>query len=99
MPAGNHHYTPHGHWWETPKSSTVPRLIFKTARNLALTALFFYGLNAYRAMLWNYTYTSFIGKTMTLGNVSTATHEPASVEYIDKLKAEEAERKKRRASS
>jgi hypothetical protein len=86
MPAGNHHYTPHGFWHQTPPGATVPRLVLKTCRDLAFLGLFIVGVNAYRSLQWKYTYTSFIGKTITMEKVSQLTHEPASVEVIDSLK-------------
>lgn len=59
---------------------------------IVITSVFL--IDRYRSMAWNYTYTNFIGKTMSFGKLTTLTHEPATVEEIDRLKAAEAERKK-----
>jgi hypothetical protein len=97
MPAGNHHYTPSGFWYQNPSGSTIPRLVFRSVRSVAFLGLVIVSINAYKALQVDYTYTNFIGKTMTYGKVSQYTHEPASAETIDKLKAENAAKKKLRS--
>lgn len=95
MPAGNHHYTPNGFWWQTPSSATLPRLVLGSIRNSILAGLSVVAYCAWRSLQYNHTYTCFQGKTITMGKMTLLTHEPASVEEIDKLKAEEAQRKKK----
>lgn len=99
MPEGNHHHTPHGLWYQEPTPSSVPRLFAKTAGKIGGLLTFYYLFNQFRSIQWTYTYTSFIGKTMSFGKISTFTHEPLSVEEIDRLKAAEAEKKKKSRGS
>lgn len=96
MPVGNKHYTPSGIWWEQPAPRTYGPLFAKTFIKNGLTILAIFGLWAWRDMQQNYTYTNFRGKMMTFGNLSSLTHEPLSVEEIDKLR--EAERNKKEAA-
>lgn len=94
MPQGNAHQTPPGLWYKEPNTSSIPKLCMKSAGKLALVFSAIFLLDRYRSLSWKYTYTNFIGKTMSFGNLTTLTHQPATVGEIDRLKAAEAERKK-----
>lgn len=94
MPEGNAHQFPPGLWYQEPTTSSIPRLLLKSVGKVALLFAFLSCVEAYRSLARNYTYTNFIGRTMTFGTLSTDTHEPATTEEIDRLKAAEAERKK-----
>lgn len=52
-----------------------------------------YALFSFRDLQRFYTYANFRGKVLSLGNISSLTHEPLSVEEIDKLKEAERARK------
>lgn len=94
MPQGNHHMTPSGNWVHDPTTSSIPKLMWITARRVAGMAAIIAALVGFRSLSYKYTYTNFLGKTMSLGTITTATHEPLSVEEVDKLKAAEAEKKR-----
>lgn len=94
MPEGNHHTTPPGLWYQEPTTSSIPKLLARSAGKIAALFGILFVFDRYRSLQWTYTYTRFIGKTMSLGTITTDTHEPLSVEEIDRLKGAEAERKK-----
>lgn len=94
MPQGNAHTIPHGYWFFNPSTNKLSHLVLQSCGKLVLLGFCLTGVHYYRSMSWKYTYNSFIGRTMTLGTTSIDTHEPLSVEEIDKLKAEQAERKR-----
>lgn len=94
MPQGNAGALPSGLWNRNPTTSSLPRLIWGTVRTHLLLGVVFFCVQEYRALGWKYTYPSFIGKTISLGTISTDTHEPLSTEEIDRLKEAEAERKR-----
>lgn len=96
MPQGNHQWLPSGIWYQKPASSSYPKLVLATCRQVGLVVSFLVLYNGYRSMAWNWTYTEYIGKTMTQGKYSIATHEPASVEYIDQLKREMEEKRQKK---
>lgn len=86
MPTGNHHLSPPGIWWQEPQTSSIPRLLFRSARQIGCLAFVIYLGQKYRSMSWNYTYTNFLGKTTVFGQKTRLKHEPLSAEEIDKLK-------------
>lgn len=99
MPQGNAHELPHGIWWTDPTTSSYKRLLLRSAARFAGFAFVWYCIFEYRSLAYKYTYTQFIGKTMTLGSSIKLNHEPLSVEEIDKLKEAEAIRKKARLTN
>lgn len=94
MPHGNHHSVPHGIWFFEPTTRSVGKLVLKSCRNVALSFLALTAFYEYRSLAWKYTYNNFVGRSMIYGAHTTNTHEPASMEYIDQLKAEMAERRR-----
>lgn len=94
MPQGNSQFLPSGIWSFGPTTASVPRLFLRTCRNLTGFIFVCYLLSEWRVMQSKKVYNRFVGRTMTLGTLNTDTHEPLSVEEIDKLKAAEAERKR-----
>lgn len=93
MPQGNAHVTPPGLWYQEPKPSSYRKLFFKSCRNVLAFSVIVTCLQQYRSLSWNYTYKSFIGRTMSLGKLTVLDHEPLSAEEIDRLKKEQQERR------
>lgn len=68
--------------------------LFRAAAvKMSVLLLITYGVFKFRDLQQHVTYRNFKGRMMTLGPMSTLTHEPLSVEEVDKLKAAERERK------
>lgn len=95
MPQGAHHFTPPGLWYQTPKTSTIPRLLLGSFSQLLMGVAVYFGIVEFRKLQYTYTYKNFIGRTMSFGNVTTLTHEPLSTAEIDKLFEEQEARKRR----
>lgn len=88
MPQGQHHYVPSGIWFQPPSTHSYKILFLKSIRNNVLWACaigLFWGAKAATA---KYSFPNFTGRSMTYGTNAIASHEPASVEYIDQLKRE-----------
>ena len=91
MPQGNAAWYPSGLWYFDPKDSktTVPKLMFKSARSVFYIYLAYEAFHHYRKMGWTYTYPNFVGKSVFCGNLNTLTHEPLTAEQIDQLRREQ----------
>lgn len=94
MPQGNAISQPTGIWHGDPVRFSIPYMMLRTCFRVSLMGTAIAGFWYFRVLARDYTYTEYIGKTISLGKLSVLTHEPLSVAEIDKLKAEEAARKK-----
>lgn len=99
MPQGNAGYLPSGLWWMKPDPQTYGPLILKSAKLFGLwsTALGF--AVSIRYINKHYDRKDFRGRTMIFKDFTTATHEPLSVEEVDKLKEAERLRKLQKRSA
>lgn len=94
MPQGNAHDLPSGIWYQTPLPDSYRYLAIRAVGRWMCGIGIMVGLVAYRSLNYNYTMTNFIGKTISLRNMSCLTHEPLSPDEIDKMNAEQALKKK-----
>lgn len=94
MPHGAAQIFPSGNWVHRPKTTRISRLILRTCVKFCVPFLGLGFLSYLRSLTYNYTYTSYIGKSISMGHMSQLTHKPLSVEQIDKLKEAQAERRR-----
>lgn len=89
MPQGNAGVVPPGLWYNPVTTSSIPKLVRGSLLQLFGVCFMFYALSEHRSLAYKYTYTDFIGKTMSMGKLTVLTHEPLSAEEVDRLKAEQ----------
>lgn len=94
MPQGNAHMFPPGLWVQRPKNSSIPMLVLGTIGKIAVPFVALGFVWCWSLINCDYVYTSFKGKSISMGHMSQLTHEPLSVEEIDRLKREQAQRRK-----
>lgn len=93
MPKGIAQAYPSGLWVQEPTTSSLPKLFSISACRFIGVAVIIYAIDAYRSINWNYSYKNFVGRTLIYGNFSDVDRKELSVEEIDKLRAEQAEKK------
>lgn len=90
---------PPGLWVQKPKSSSIPRLVLGTIGKLATPFAIIGAIYCYGNVSYTYSYPNFKGKSISMGHITRVTHEPLSTEEIDRLKREQAERRKMKKSA
>lgn len=96
MPQGNAITRPPGFWHATPPKFSASRVFVKTSFKLLAFGAVCLTWCHFRELARNYTYSDFVGRSLTYGKVSVLTHEPLSSKEIDRMRAAEVERKKAR---
>lgn len=95
MPVGAAQLFPSGLWVLKPKTTSIPILVATTCVKIAIPLAGLGCLSYLRSLTYNYTYTTYLGKSLSMGHMSNLTHEPLSVEEIDKMKEAQAERRRK----
>lgn len=94
MPQGSAHELPSGIWVENPAKANYSYLIGRSIGRFVQVGIFVFCFDQFRSILWKYTNKQFIGRTLTLRNMSMLEHDPLPPEEIDRMLAEQAEANK-----